>query len=474
MLAAATPTTLPAQNGEEGGGGEAPAAQQEAPPQPEQPRQEQEQQQQQQQQEPAQQEQPSGDAPAAAETTNGDDAEPARSAVEERRERARQEREASSPSIGQFRLNVDQGSRMLRLQVDGQEDRATAQVIVGTEFVTNVNFDNQDNAPIDSVRVLLSYPTERVEPIAINDTPIADYLSEEPVAEVDTDYGMLFYEASLDEPVVIKDAPVISIRWKALRTIQATQIEFSQRQDLFSTVVYEGTDLLGNRRVQGDGTLNLSLTVLPSDPREAEALLTDPSLFLRSGEKLGNVKLSLHRQPEPVFAGEPFHIDLVLDNRAFSMVDGLSVVLSFDPEVLTILDMDRDNWITRERNIHDGPFREMWPWNMHVDNTVSQTRGIITYRKGTTDGEMTRGKYGPIARIWAVAKRPTQGTPIVFQFADQPRRPGTRVTYAGENALGEPDDPRAGTRGLMLGIAPARERVARLEAEQRREEARGN
>lgn len=380
----------------------------------------------------------------------------AQEGVQQRRDRTQPPRQ--EPSLGEFRLNIDRGMRMLSLSVEGQEGRASAQVIVGTEFTTHINFDNQSETPFDAVRILLSYSTESLEPIAINDSPIAANLLGDPVAEVDTQFGMILYEAKLAEPIVIRDAPVLSVRWRALRVVPSTPIEFSTRQDIFTTIAYENTDLLGNRRIQGDGTLSMSVQILPEDPREAEAMLTEPSLFLRTDEKLGGVQLYLRRQPEPVYAGKPFYVDIILDNRAFSMVDGLSVLLQFDPEVLTILDVDRDNWITRETNIHDGPFRDMWPWNMHIDNTVQQKRGIISYRKATTDGEMTRGKYGPIARIWAVAERPTRGTPILFKFSERPRSPGTRVTYVGENALGDLTVPNDGATGLVMAVAPARDR----------------
>jgi hypothetical protein len=364
--------------------------------------------------------------------------------------------EAGAPGdLGQFTLNFDRGTRMLRLHVEGQEGPANVQIIVGTEFETQITLDNQDQTPFDAVRIILSYSPDDIEPIAINDSPIAGNMLGDPLAEVDTRFGMILYEAQLNPPVTIVNAPILSVRWKALRVVPSTPIEFSRRQDIFSTIVLGNTDLLGSRRVQGDGTLNLAVSILPEDPREAESMLSDPSLYLRPDEKIGGVQLYLERQPDPVFVGEPFYVDIILDNRAFSMLDGLSVRLSFDPTVLRILDTDRDNWITRETNIHDGPFREMWPWDMHVDNHVQQSRGVISYRKSTTDGEMTRGKHGTIARIWAVPIKPTNGTPLLFQFSDRPRSQGTRVTYVGENTLGFDGDPRSGTMGLMLAINPS-------------------
>jgi hypothetical protein len=66
---------------------------------------------------------------------------------------------------------------------------------------------------------------------------------------------------------------------------------------------------------------------------------------------------------------------------------------------------------------------------------------------------MTRGKFGTIARIHAVAVRPTAATAIEFSFRPTARRQSTRVTYVGADVLGDPNVPDDGATGIVLEIA---------------------
>jgi hypothetical protein len=362
--------------------------------------------------------------------------------------------EAAGSSVGEFQLTVDADARMLRLHAQGTPERSDVEVIIGEEFVTEVGFDNKAMLPFDEIRIILSYDVDSVEPIALNDSDLAPFIDGEPTAEVDPLFGMILYEARLRQPVMMDRKPILSIRWQTKRVILETRIEFSSRDEFYTALNFQGRDILGNERVPGDGTLNMNVTILPSDPREREAMLTNPSLFTRPNDKMGGVRLFLQPQPEPIIAGKPFYVDVVLDNRAFSMLDAVNLLIGFDNQLLQIIDVDRDNWITRETNILDGLFRDQWPWDFHIDNSVHQFLGAISYRVGTSDGELTRGQVGPIARIHAVAKRPTEGTAMLFKFSKRPRVPSTSVVYVGEDVLGDPRSFGDGARGILLRVLP--------------------
>ncbi|MBI1290066.1 hypothetical protein GC173_02315 [bacterium] len=358
-------------------------------------------------------------------------------------------------AVGDYQMNVDAEARMLRIYEQGRPDNQQLQVIVGEEFVTDIGFDNKAQIPFDAVRVILSYDAETFEPVAVNDSAIAPSIVGEPTAEFDGLYGQLLYEAALSGPVTLDRKPILSIRWKAKRVVMESKLEFSSRQEYHTALTNKGRDILGSARDPGDGTLNMVVTVLPEDPREAAALLTDPSVYQHTTDKIGGVRLSLVPQPEPIIVGEPFYVDVVLDNRIFSMLDGVNLLIAFDPDVIQVADADKDNWITRETNVLDGPFREMFPWDLHIDNIVYQGLGLIKYRVATTDGEMTRGKMGPIARIYAIAKRPTEGSPLVFKFSKRPRSHATGAVYVGEDTLGDSKDPFDGAVGALIRVAPA-------------------
>lgn len=376
-------------------------------------------------------------------------------------------RKKSDPSLGEFSVAVDAEASMLRIHPKGKSDRQDYLVIVGQEFDTEITLENRGMVPFDEFRVFLSFDPEYLEPMSVNDSTVAPRLAQGPTAEVDPLYGILLYEAQLEEPMVLNDVPLLTIRWRAKKVNLETPIEFSSREDRYTTVVGNGMDLLGNPRVPDDGTLNMRVSIMPEDPRAAEAMMSDPLLYAGEGEKIGGVKMYIRPPEKPVVVGEPFSLDLVLDNRAFSNLDGIGVLLEYDPDILEVVDADHNNYITLERNIHDGPFHDQFPWTFHIDNVVYQHRGLISYRVGTGDGNMTRGKVGTFARIYAVAKRPTQGTPIVFKFVRQERVRGTEATYNGKDALGDPKVFNDGAEGVLLTVLPATdpEQAARVLSE---------
>lgn len=363
-------------------------------------------------------------------------------------------KQASSPSIGEFSLNIDRTARMLRIHPEGKGDRQDLNVAINSEFSTEISFDNQALLPFTGVRVFLSYENDFLEPISINDNPISSYIKGNPTAEVDPMFGLLLYEAQLKEPLALNNTPILSVKWKAKETTRETRIEFGSRDDTFTALLNEDQDILGNPKDPSDGTLNMTVKVLPEDPREAEAFLNDPMLFANEGAKVGGIKFSMIPPSESIVVGEPFHVDLMIDNKAFSNIDNLEILLTFDPSILQLLDADKDNYITLRSNILDGPFHDEFPWNFHVDNSIYQTRGIVSYRVGSDNPDFIRGKTGVFARIYAVAKRPTAGTPLVFRFSKKARVSGTKATFNGQDALGDSTVFGDGTKGLLLTVLP--------------------
>lgn len=358
----------------------------------------------------------------------------------------------SGPALGEFSVRVDQSSRMLVIRPQGKNDRQDISLIVGQELVTDISFDNKDLAGFDQFRVFLSYDPEYLEPLAINDSAIASSLKDAPVAEVDPVSGMILYEARLATPFVTNNSPILSVRWKTLKVTHSTAIEFSSRDDLYTVLVGEGKDLLGSPLQPGDGTLNMAATILPEDPREAQALLSDPTLFGGGGAKVGGARLYLKPPESTPVVGETFAVEVMFDNRAFSNADDLAVLIAYDPLVFEVLDADRDNYITIGRNILDGPFHDRFPWSFHIDNVVYQSRGLISYRKGTGDETMLRGKVGPFARIYMRPIKPTAGSAMTFKFNREVRGNGTHVTFNGVDALGDPKVFADGARGIIIPV----------------------
>lgn len=354
-------------------------------------------------------------------------------------------------SLGDYKVTVDRDARILYIH---PENRAAAQdvtVPVGTEFVTDVTFLNRDNAPMDEVSINLTYDRDYIEPLAVIDRNIAKFVSGAPDAAVDPARGLVSYKAKLKEPYSINNGAIISVRWRAKSITRSTEIEFGSSGDAISTITRGKADLLGNPADATDGFLSMLLTVVPQDAKEAEAFLSDPSLDAQGG-KMGGVELSLAPPPRGASVGEPFPIDVILDNSAYSHLDDVAFLISFDPQVIEVVDADRNNYITAGTNIQDGPFHEAFPWGYHIANSVFPGRGLIYYRVGADDSEITRGKRGAIARIWCRAKSPTAGTPFAFRFIKESRGRGTDVSHLGTDCLGDPAVPNDGAKGLLLPV----------------------
>ncbi len=397
---------------------------------------------------------PAGNQPPQA-SPNENNAQRQRQEIRERREAERRNRQPAEPTFGELSVQIDTTSRLLRIHPEGRPEMSNIQVTVGEEFTTEITFDNQDSRNMTGIRVFLSFDSEYLEPVSISDKKIAPFIKGEPVAQVDPLYGLLLYEAELTEPVSFKDVPLLTVKWEATKISRGNKIRFGSRDDNYTVVVGEGNvDLLGSPKTPGDGTLDMTVVVVPESLREAESFLNDPLIFQGTDEKIGRVKLFIEPQPDPIYVGDTFYFDVVLDNRNLSAIDGVHLLLSFDPQVMEVIDADQDNFITLQKNILDGMFRTEFPWTIHIDNVVYQNRGFISYRVGTGDPDMTRGKLEPFVRVYAVATKATAATPVVFKFAKRSRVPGTRVTYNGQDCLGDPQTFGDGARGVALKILP--------------------
>ncbi|MEO8377250.1 MAG: hypothetical protein ABI579_06235, partial [Candidatus Sumerlaeota bacterium] len=138
-----------------------------------------------------------------------------------------------------------------------------------------------------------------------------------------------------------------------------------------------------------------------------------------------------------------------------SNADSLNIILSYNPEDFEVVDSDQDNWITLGRNILDGPFHDQFPWDFQIENQVYQARGLVMYRMGAGESDLTRGKTGIVARIDAIAKRPTISAGFNFRFSKHESIHATGVSYIGSDALGDPNVFGDGTTGVHFPILAA-------------------
>lgn len=365
--------------------------------------------------------------------------------------------------VGEFKLAADPDLPMLRLTEARNPQSVDVKAVEGAEFVTDVLLANRKVLPIDRLRVVIDYNPAFVEPVAINDGAIADRLAGTPRMAVNKVRGLVEYSATLKQPIGELPGELLFIRWKAIKPTLYTPIVFGQTvEGDYSEVFSAGKPALGTPGVPGDGTLSAGVMIVPVDPAEALMMQEDPQLYLGSDERVGGVQLALIPPPEPPRVGEPFAIDVVLDNSVHSRMDSVSLMIEYDKDVLELIDVDRDNWITLGMNLLDGPFHEQFPFDYHMANQFYPGRGRIEYRVGASFPDKLVGARGTMARIVAVPKKATGVTEVRFMFATLPGRRTTTVSYLGQDVLGQLDRPKDGVRSARFRVLPAKPATAEV------------
>jgi len=367
------------------------------------------------------------------------------------------ERPSRQPTVRtpQFERVINEEALRMRVVLSEFVDAQDGEVIEGGEFETDVMLTNPRGREWDEVLIVLRYDPSFLDPLTVNDSPISANLSGAPTAYVDRNLGRIVYHARLSTPVRDLSGPLIFIRWQAIRPSLFTRIGWDRTRDgEYTDVFRNGARMLGDPPVLGDGVTSLNLKVIPADPAEALAMREEPGLYLGTDQRVGGITISVLNPVEPVRVGDEFLLDIYFDNSTYSMMDGVSLLMQYEAEYLEIIDDDFDNWITHGLNIHDGSFRSMFPFDVHISNAVYPGRGLIEYRKGASVPEDFLGVQGTMAQIRARAIAPTAGTSVRFLFAQRPGQRSTRVTYMGQNVLGNPDRVNDGVRGAYFPILP--------------------
>ena len=361
----------------------------------------------------------------------------------------------ASPT-NKFRIASGAESLMLRLAPQGDMYSQDLDVLEGDEFTTDLLVMNPRNKAFDRLRLVIDYNPSYLEPLAVNDAAIAGLVRGTPVTRVDRLLGQVIYEATLDKPLEQFQGPLMFLRWRAKAPVFYAPIGFGRSRDGFTTdIISTGESILGTPFDDMDGTVSVGVRVIPQDPEEAALMQEDPNLYMGSSDRVGGVQLGVIGPTTPVQVGEMVSFDLVLDNSAYSQMDGVSVILQYDPEVLEVFDTDHDNWITLGHNIEDGPFREAFPFDYHLANKVHSARGVVEYRVAAGLPEPFLGASGTFARIHARALKPTAGSTIDFLFSRRLGDRTTQVVFLGQDALGNPNIRNDGTNGATFRVMPA-------------------
>lgn len=365
------------------------------------------------------------------------------------------ENAAASREPTKYSFSTSADNLKLIMHPQGDPKRTNLELTQGNDFITEIMLINEGERPVEEIKLVIDYTTAFVSPRVINDGAIADRIDGVPKATVDRKLGQIIYEAKLKDPITFTNQQLLYLGWETLEPVIDSQIRFGRNRETgFSELISEGLPALGEAQEAGDGTVNMTVTIIPSDPAEALMMQEEPQLYRGTNERVGGIELSLIPPDEIPRVGDIFPIHIYLDNSAYSKLDGVSALIMYDSQVFDILDEDYDNWITLGHNIHDGAARETFTFNYHMANAVYPTRGIIEYRVGTSIPDEIVGISGNLATIYAVAKKPAKGTMFEFAFANREGLRTTEIKYLGEDVLGDIDIRNDGITNLKLTVLP--------------------
>lgn len=367
-----------------------------------------------------------------------------------------------------FVSNVVMGMKFLN--EEGQSDYST-HVNQGDTFISEVYLFNEDQNPIDRVRLALDYDKRFLEPVRIFDSTLRPYTEEAPSFRLMEREAIMVYDAELAEPMTQRQVVLLRILWRAVRPAIHTGIDFTfdqdERDEMPHTAIYSrGQNILGTRGDPADGVLSGTLHIARLEAGEQQLQGKAEELrrmYLGSIGSTAKVGLHLIGPPEPPRMGEDFVVRVALDNPEGTLIDSLNFMVLFDPDVLQVVDSDRFNWINRGVNIHDGSYQRDFPWDIHQDNSVRNDAGLASYQKAVSNGMSFPSEVFADIRFRAIA--PTTRTSVTFS----PGRTGapnlTSVRYFGYQLL-DLNDRDISTPTVSFPVhPPTRERIAQLREE---------
>jgi hypothetical protein len=331
---------------------------------------------------------------------------------------------------------------------------ASVVVPTGARFATSSGLVNPDRLTMDAVQVVLCYPPDMLEPIAIHQDLIRPRLAAEPEALLDRQFGRLSYRGQLAKPIDGVELPLVTVEWKALRPTELARIRTGDGEQ-FSGAFQHGKFL--SRTSLGVEEAQLDATVRVQRPHVG---LPDGMRFFETAVSQGDgpsprlPRLWIDQPAEgELEPGQWLVIDIGIENPDGVPIDEVRLAGRFDPQAVEIPDVDQGNWIDRDRNLLDGPFKTLWPWDLHYVNRVDQSRGVFYYRMGALKPIVHPS--APVARLFAHIKQPAQAPIIrwIWNGGADVAQPQTTLLAMNQNLYaGHLSGPRSTQTALADGL----------------------
>ncbi len=275
---------------------------------------------------------------------------------------------------------------------EAEAEQLDAVVRQHDRFISEVKLRNEASAPFDRIRIALKFDKRFIKPVRVFDSEVRPFAMEPPVFSINQRDSVLLYDVTFEKPRYSKNLPVLRILWEANVPTEYTKLDYrfasgDTETGEHTAVYYQGRNVLGDQRDPLDGALSGSLLILkpfnPNDESQADILQgKKEELLVRYLSGVGQTAPAGMRLIGPERApavGDEFQVSLRLENPGGAVIDALSFFVTFDPNVLQVVDDDRANWIKRGINVHDGKYRLDYPFDFHKRNEVDNVRGYINY-----------------------------------------------------------------------------------------------
>jgi hypothetical protein len=340
----------------------------------------------------------------------------------------------------------------VRFRPPYEDEPPSSDIVVrqGDRFVSEIVMDNESAASFDRIQLALRYDKRFIRPIKVFDDTIRPNVAGDPTFEINDRDNVLVYDATFTRPRVSKQLTILKIVWEAHQRTEYTDLQFvfspNRPEDQPNTAVFmQGQNVLGRPEDPIDGVLGGALLIMrPFDPED-----DGPEILQGKKEELRDIYLgSMGSQQEVGLrlvgpngtpsVGQEFDVDVQLFNPRGAIIDVVRFYVLFNPDVLQVVDHDRNNWIRNGVNVLDGPWREEYPFDFHTRNEVDNKLGRIAYAMGLGRGRALR--TGTFARIRFRAIKPVAETDITLAAARQGTSSLTAVNYFGYNLLTDNPD----------------------------------
>lgn len=310
-------------------------------------------------------------------------------------------------------------------------------VEVGEVFLSELILYNDQQTPVDQLRLAVTYDKRFLEPVKVFDSRLRKAAKGEPRFEVHQREGILQYDVELATPVASREDTILRIQWRALRPTSQTQVNFSFSQEEdpaepHTAALVDGRNVLGIGSDPIDGVLGGGI-VIEQDAKGARPLqgkkeeLRD--MYLGAIGAHAAVGLVLVPPEEEIRVGDVFPVHVAVNNPDGTLIDSIDMMLSYDPAVLRVVDRDRGNRVRRGVNALEGPYKADFPFDYLKWNEAWNNRGLYRYSSGISDGIAFPSR--PFVTVFFQAVAPAEGTEVRFLR----ERPGevnlTGVRYFG-------------------------------------------